>query len=108
MSEAITRTAVDYGGDPFTVELPLMLVTPAPALIFAACPVLAALIETVMWKVPLGRKRACRMLLAIADVLAVLSKGIGVTPGKLVFGRGDLRVMLAACGRALYTVLGKP
>jgi drug/metabolite transporter (DMT)-like permease len=77
------------------------------ALIFAACPVLVALIETVVWKVPLGRKRACGMLMAIAGVLVVLAKGDATAPGKLEFGRGDLWVLLAAGGWALYTVLGK-
>lgn len=189
MSEAITRTAVGYRGDPFVAELPLMLVTPAlfaanmvaarwaesaalppiflafgrwalaflfifpsvvsrlwawrsvlianwprllllaglgmgvavapqyigarhtsavnVALIFAACPVLVALIEAVAWKARLGKKRACGMALAIAGVLVVLSKGDPATLGKLEFGRGDLWVLLAACGWALYTVLGK-
>jgi drug/metabolite transporter (DMT)-like permease len=77
------------------------------ALIFAACPVLVALIETVVWKVAQGRKRICSMLIAIAGVLAVLVKGDVAALGKLEFGRGDLWVVLAAGGWALYTVLGK-
>jgi drug/metabolite transporter (DMT)-like permease len=77
------------------------------ALVFAACPVLVALIETVVWKAPLGMKRACGMSLAIAGVLVVLSKGDAVALGRLEFGRGHLWVVLAACGWALYTVLGK-
>jgi drug/metabolite transporter (DMT)-like permease len=189
VSKAITRAAVGYRGDPFTAELPLMLVTPAlfaanmvaarwaesaaippvflafgrwalafllmfpsaaprlwawrhalmanwprllllagfgmglavapqyigarhtsaanVALIFAACPVLVALIETVVWKEPLAMKRACGMLLAVAGVLVVLSKGDAAALGKFEFGRGDLWVMLAAGGWALYTILGK-
>jgi drug/metabolite transporter (DMT)-like permease len=77
------------------------------ALIFAACPILVALIETFVWKVPLGRKRACGMLIAIAGVLVVLAKGDAAVLGKLKFGRGDLWVVLAAGGWAFYTVLGK-
>lgn len=77
------------------------------ALIFAACPVLVALIEAFIWKVPLGGRRVCGMALAIAGILVVLSKGDVAVLGKLGFGRGDLWVVLAAGGWALYTVLGK-
>lgn len=77
------------------------------ALIFAACPVLVALIETIVWRIPAGRVRTCGMSLAAGGVLVVLSKGDVVTLGTLAFGRGDLWVVLAAVGWALYTVLGK-
>lgn len=77
------------------------------AIIFAACPALVLLLETLVWKAPLARKQAGGMLLAILGVLVVLSKG---NPGALAgmeFGSGDAWVVLAACGWAMYTVLGK-
>jgi drug/metabolite transporter (DMT)-like permease len=76
-------------------------------IIFAACPALVTLIETLVWKAPLARKQAGGMLLAILGVLIVLSKGNPVTLGQLEFGRGDLWVVLAASGWALYTVFNK-
>ncbi len=77
------------------------------ALIFAACPALVALIEAAVWRVPLGTKRAVGMSLAIWGVLLVLARGELGTLAGLRFGTGDLWVVLAACGWALYTVLGK-
>lgn len=77
------------------------------ALIFAACPALVALIEALAWRVPVGTLRAVGMSLAIWGVLLVLSRGEVAALGRLQFGRGDLWVVLAACGWALYTVLGK-
>jgi drug/metabolite transporter (DMT)-like permease len=76
-------------------------------IIFAACPALVTLIETLVWKAPLARKQAGGMLLAILGVLIVLSKGNPASLGQLEFGRGDLWVVLAACGWALYTVFNK-
>jgi drug/metabolite transporter (DMT)-like permease len=77
------------------------------AIIFAACPALVTLIETLVWKAPLARKQAAGMLLAILGVLVVLTKGNIAALGQLEFGRGDLWVVLAACGWALYTVFNK-
>ena len=77
------------------------------AIIFAACPALVMLLETLVWKAPLARKQAGGMLLAIVGVLVVLSKGDPQALGGLAFGSGDLWVVVAACGWALYTVLGK-
>jgi drug/metabolite transporter (DMT)-like permease len=77
------------------------------SIIFAACPALVTLIETLVWKAPLGRKQAAGMLLSIVGVLVVLSKGDLGALGQIEFGRGDPWVVLAACGWALYTVLGK-
>ena len=77
------------------------------AIIFAACPALVMLLETLVWKAPLARRQAGGMLLAIGGVLVVLSKGDIAALGGLAFGTGDLWVVLAACGWALYTVLGK-
>lgn len=77
------------------------------ALIFAACPVLVALIEILVWRVPVGNQRAGGMLLAICGVLVVLSRGEGTALGQLQFSNGDLWVLLAACGWALYTALSK-
>jgi len=76
-------------------------------IIFAACPALVALIETVVWKAPLARRQAGGMFLAILGVLVVLSKGDVAALGQLEFGRGDLWVVLAACGWSCYTVLNK-
>ena len=77
------------------------------AIIFAACPALVMLLETLVWKAPLSRKQAGGMLLAILGVLVVLTRGDIAALGGLAFGAGDLWVVLAACGWALYTVLGK-
>ncbi|MFC5510242.1 DMT family transporter [Massilia jejuensis] len=77
------------------------------AIIFAACPALVMLLETLVWKAPLSRQGTAGMLLAIAGVLVVLARGDVGALGGLAFGSGDLWVVLAACGWALYTVLGK-
>lgn len=77
------------------------------AIIFAACPALVTLLETLVWKAPLSKHQAGGMLLAILGILVVLSKGEPGALGSLAFGAGDLWVMLAACGWVLYTVLGR-
>jgi drug/metabolite transporter (DMT)-like permease len=77
------------------------------AIIFAACPALVSLVERLVWKAPLGRRQAWGMLLAVAGVLVVLSKGDAGALRQLEFGRGDLWVMLAALGWTLYTVFNK-
>jgi drug/metabolite transporter (DMT)-like permease len=77
------------------------------AIIFAACPALVTLIESLVWKAPLAKKQASGMLLAIGGVLVVLTKGDLAALGRMEFGRGDMWVMLAAFGWAMYTVLGK-
>lgn len=77
------------------------------ALLFAACPMLVGLIERIVWKAPLGRQRACGMFLCFAGVLIVVTKGEIFTATAFTLGRGDLWVVVAACGWALYTVLGK-
>lgn len=76
-------------------------------IIFAACPALVSLIDALVWKTRLGRKQLAGMVLAIAGVLVVLSKGDPAALGQLQFGRGDLWVILAACGWSTYTVLNK-
>ena len=76
-------------------------------IILAACPALVSLIETLVWKAPLSRRQAGGMFLAILGVLVVLSKGDVTALGQLEFGRGDLWVVLAACGWSLYTVFNK-
>ncbi|MFC4931335.1 DMT family transporter [Massilia sp. GCM10023247] len=77
------------------------------AIIFAACPALVTLLETVVWKAPLSRKQAGGMLLAILGILIVLARGDVAALGGLAFGTGDLWVVLAACGWVFYTVLGR-
>lgn len=77
------------------------------AIIFAACPALVTMIETLVWKAPLSRRQAGGMFLAILGVLVVLSKGDVTALGQLQFGAGDLWVILAAVGWALYTVFNK-
>ena len=77
------------------------------AIIFAACPALVTLLETLVWKAPLARRQAGGMLLAMLGVLVVLSKGHPAALGQLEFGRGDVWVVMAACGWALYTVFNR-
>ena len=77
------------------------------AIIFAACPALVTLLETLVWKAPLSKNQAGGMLLAVLGILVVLSKGDLGALGGLAFGAGDLWVVLAACGWVLYTVLGR-
>jgi len=77
------------------------------ALIISACPVLVALIEAMVWREPVGTRRAIGMSLAIWGVLVVLSRGDAAALRSLDFGRGDLWVMLAALGWSAYTVLSR-
>ncbi len=77
------------------------------ALIFAACPMFVGLLESVLWKAPLGRQRGFGMLLSCCGVLVVVTGGKCLVPEHFSFGRGDLWVLCAAGGWALYTVLGK-
>jgi drug/metabolite transporter (DMT)-like permease len=77
------------------------------AIIFAACPALVTMIETLVWKAPLSRRQAGGMFLAILGVLVVLSKGDVAALGQLQFGSGDMWVVLAAVGWSLYTVFNK-
>lgn len=77
------------------------------AIIFAACPALVTMIETLVWKAPLSKAQAGGMFLAIVGVLVVLSKGDVTALGQLQFGSGDLWVVGAAIGWALYTVFNK-
>ena len=77
------------------------------AIIFAACPALVTLLETLVWKAPLSKNQAGGMLLAVLGIFVVLSKGDIGALGGLAFGTGDLWVVLAACGWSLYTVLGR-
>jgi len=77
------------------------------AIIFAACPALVTLVERLVWKTPLGRRQGWGLMVAIAGVLVVLSKGDLAALGQLEFGRGDLWVIVAAIGWSLYTVFNK-
>ncbi|MGO4476888.1 DMT family transporter [Massilia sp. 2TAF26] len=77
------------------------------AIILAACPALVTLVERLVWKAPLGRRQGWGLLVAIAGVLVVLTKGDLGALGQLEFGRGDLWVVLAAIGWSLYTVFNK-
>jgi drug/metabolite transporter (DMT)-like permease len=77
------------------------------AIILAASPALVTLIERMVWKAPLGRRQGWGLLVAIAGVLVVLSKGDLAALGQLEFGSGDLWVVLAAIGWSLYTVFNK-
>jgi drug/metabolite transporter (DMT)-like permease len=76
-------------------------------IILAAAPALVMLIETLVWKAPLSRRQAGGVLLSILGVLVVLSKGNPAALGQLEFGVGDVWVVIAAIGWALYTVLNK-
>jgi drug/metabolite transporter (DMT)-like permease len=77
------------------------------AIIFAACPALVTLVERLVWKAPLGRRQSWGLMVSIAGVLVVLSKGDVAALGQLEFGRGDMWVVLAAIGWSLYTVFNK-
>src|SRR5690606_27010077 len=68
------------------------------AIIFAACPALVTLLETLVWKAPLSKNQAGGMLLAVLGILIVLARGEPGALGELAFGTGDLWVVLAACG----------
>ena len=77
------------------------------ALIFAACPIMIAVIENLAWRTPIGTFRAYGMLFAVCGVLVVLARGEGFVFTHYRIGEGDLWVLLAACGWAAYTVLSK-
>lgn len=77
------------------------------ALIFSCSPLLVVLLETVIWRQAMPLTRALGMLLALAGVMVVLTRGDVHALGGLAFGTGDLWVLLAASGWALYTVLYK-
>ncbi|MDQ8031521.1 MAG: DMT family transporter [Bordetella sp.] len=77
------------------------------ALIFSCSPLLVVLLETVLWREPLAPARAAGLLLALAGVLAVLTRGDLQVLATLSFGSGDLWVLFAATGWAFYTVLLK-
>ncbi len=75
------------------------------ALIFSCSPLLVSLMETVIWRQPMPPLRAAGLLLALAGVLVVLTRAEPATLANLRFGQGDLWILLAATGWALYTVL---
>lgn len=77
------------------------------AIIFAACPALVTLIEMLGWRARVSRGQLGGMLLAVLGVFVVLSKGRIGALGGIEFGRGDVWVVVAACGWALYTVFNK-
>ena len=77
------------------------------ALIFSCSPILVALLEAVIWRKPLSPLRAAGLTLALGGVLVVLTRGDAWALARLAFGQGDLWVLLAATGWALYTVLQK-
>ncbi|WP_246842528.1 DMT family transporter [Achromobacter sp. HZ01] len=77
------------------------------ALIFSCSPILVALLEAAIWRKPLSALRAAGLALALGGVLTVLSRGDAQALARLAFGQGDLWVLLAATGWALYTVLQK-
>ncbi|MEN4920636.1 DMT family transporter [Achromobacter spanius] len=77
------------------------------ALIFSCSPILVALLEARFWRKPLSAPRAAGLALALGGVLVVLARGDAHALARLEFGQGDLWVLLAATGWALYTVLQK-
>jgi len=77
------------------------------ALIFSCSPILVALLEAIIWRKPLSPLRAAGLALALGGVLVVLTRGDAWALARLAFGQGDLGVLLAATGWALYTVLQK-
>lgn len=77
------------------------------ALIFSCSPLLVTLLEAVIWRKPLSAPCAAGLALALGGVLVVLTRGDANALARLAFGQGDLWVLLAATGWALYTVLQK-
>lgn len=77
------------------------------ALIFAACPVLVTLIDATFWHSTVGRRTRLGLGLAVVGILVVLARGRPEILLGLQFGQGDLWVLVAALGWALYTVLSK-
>lgn len=76
-------------------------------LIFSISPMLVLALEAGVWGVKMNRRQAGGMTLALAGVLVVLTRGDLHALVGLAFGKGDLWVLLAACGWAWYTVLLK-
>lgn len=76
-------------------------------LIFSISPMLVLALEAGVWGVKMNRRQAAGLMLALAGVLVVLTRGDIHALFGLSFGKGDLWVLLAACGWALYTVLLK-
>lgn len=75
------------------------------ALIFAACPLLIAIMESLIWRTPIGNRRAWGMLLSVCGVLVVLSRGRSF--GDFTIGEGDLWVLFAACAWSAYSILSR-
>jgi drug/metabolite transporter (DMT)-like permease len=74
-------------------------------LIFSISPMLVLALEAGVWGVKIDRRQAFGLVLALAGVLVVLTRGDLHALLRLSFGKGDLWVLLAASGWALYTVL---
>ena len=77
------------------------------ALIFAASPVLVILLDTLLWKAPLRPRVLAGLAMALAGVVVILTRGEAHALVGLAFGSGDLWVVLAAAGWALYTLLSR-
>lgn len=77
------------------------------ALIFSACPVIVGVIEVLGWKASFSRRRWWGMLISLAGIIVVLTRGDVSAWVGVRFGGGDVWVLFAAVGWALYTVLGK-
>jgi drug/metabolite transporter (DMT)-like permease len=76
-------------------------------LVFSISPMLVLALEAGVWGVKIDRRQASGLTLALAGVLVVLTRGDLQALLHLSFGKGDLWVLLAASGWALYTVLLK-
>ncbi len=77
------------------------------ALIFAASPILVVLLDALLWRVPLRPRSVAGLAMALAGVVVILTRGEAHALVQLTFGRGDLWVMGAAAGWALYTLLSR-
>jgi drug/metabolite transporter (DMT)-like permease len=77
------------------------------ALIFSCSPLMVAAIDAVLERRAIPPQRMLGLLCALAGVLAVVARGRPEVLLTLGFSRGDLWILLAACGWAIYTVLLK-
>lgn len=77
------------------------------ALIFSVCPAIVGVIEVLGWKASFSHRRWWGLLISLAGVIVVLTRGDVSAWNGMRFCGGDVWVLLAALGWAFYTVLGK-
>jgi drug/metabolite transporter (DMT)-like permease len=75
------------------------------ALVFAATPLLVALIERAVWKVPLGKRFLAGIILAGLGIAVAAFNGDVELALRLDLNRGDLLALVAAVAWATYTAI---